>query len=133
VVTLPVVTVQPQHGGFWPAPSDRYAETIIDSNIGGGYDAVNLTAVPEGFFYRITGAIIRYTGTVTGVVLAINGILGGNTYRLLTETPVLTQRYYFVTCEILAKEGDYMQGVAAAGTAGDDLEFGAWGSIYPIA
>lgn len=133
IASAPTLTVQPVYSAYWPAFSDRYADSETNDSISAGYGTLNLDAVPSGFFYKVSGASIRYVGTVATVVLAINAICGGNTFRLLTETTVVDGRYYPVLVDLLLKPGDYIQGVYANGTAGDDLTISAFGYIYPTA
>ena len=101
-------------------PSASVGDRIEDLNLAAGTNNISGTTVPAGEAWVIKQLAGRYTGTVGGVVIRYDLIIGGTTYVLHYVTPVVSAAFYPVSVDVTLFPGDNLSLFVSGATAGND-------------
>lgn len=95
-------------------------ESLADTNLPGGTNNINGTAVPAGEIWVITHANVRYIGT-NPTLLRIKVVGLATLIDIAEDKSPVSDKYLFWDGKIYLQEGDYVRFTAYGATATDDL------------
>jgi hypothetical protein len=119
VLTMPVTQVKSSNNNHLISYESFIGQELYNLSLAAGTNVVLSTTPTAGKIFHITNIAIRYIGTVVGVTLYVNILVGGISYMLFLVSPIVSLQVYDKQGDFYIPSGGKIEGVVLNATLGD--------------